>query len=38
MRIDIDVNVKSESDIERVRTVALLALSEVTRLTSELYE
>jgi hypothetical protein len=29
------VNVKSESDIERVRTVALLALSEITRLTSE---
>jgi transposase len=30
------VNVKGESDIERVRTVALLALSENTRLTSEL--
>ena len=30
------MNVKSESDIERVRTVALLALSEITRLTSEM--
>ena len=30
------MNVKGEKDLERVRTVALLALSENARLTSEL--
>ena len=34
--IDVGVNVKGEKDLERVRTVALLALSENARLTSEL--